>query len=139
MDKLTKEQRKINMAAVRSAGTNIELLLRKALWSNGIRYRKNLSNLPGRPDIVITKYKIAIFCDGKFWHGKNFDKLKIGTNTKFWNEKIKSNIERDTEVTIQLRDAGWLVFRFWDDELKKEMPKCLNKIIEAIKLRQSNI
>ena len=102
MDNLTKEQRHKNMKNIKSQNTSIELLLRKALWKKGYRYRKNYKALPGKPDIALTKYKIAIFCDGEFFHGKDWEVLKPrlerGTNSEYWVKKIARNIERDNEV-----------------------------------------
>ena len=95
MDKLTKEQRHKNMQAIRSKDTKIEILLRKALWHEGIRYRKNFKVCSCHPDIVITKYKIAVFCDGEFWHGKSLERYDVTTNVKYWHEKIRRNVERD--------------------------------------------
>ena len=112
MDKLTKEQRHKNMQAIRSRDTKIEILLRKALWHEGIRYRKNFKVCSCHPDIVITKYKIAVFCDGEFWHGKSMERYDVTTNVKYWHEKIRRNVERDLENTIELRDNGWIVLRF---------------------------
>lgn len=93
MDHITKEQRSKNMRAIKSKDTKIEVTLRKALWHKGIRYRKNFKICSCHPDIVMTKYKIAIFCDGDFWHGKERE-YSIKTNIKYWNEKIKRNKER---------------------------------------------
>ena len=105
-DVLTKEQRSRNMKNIKASDTQIELLLRKALWKKGYRYRKNVKNLPGKPDIVITKYKIAIFCDGEFFHGKDWDllkkKLKTSNNGDFWIKKISRNIEHDNDVDKEL-------------------------------------
>ena len=90
MDDLTPEQRRKNMQHIRSKDTSIEIKLRKALWHEGIRYRKNYKALPGKPDIAITKYRIAIFCDSSFWHGRDFDKKKpVETNHNYWDAKIK--------------------------------------------------
>lgn len=132
MDVLTREQRQKNMAAIKNKDTKIEIILRKALWKNKVRYRKNWKNLPGKPDIVITKYKIAVFCDGDFWHGKDFDRKEIKTNTKFWKEKLKSNIERDLRNTIILRDMGWSVIRFWESDIKKNLDECVKKVLDLI-------
>lgn len=132
MDVLTREQRHKNMVAIKNKDTKIEIILRKALWKNKIRYRKNWKNLPGKPDIVITKYKIAIFCDGDFWHGKNFYNKIIATNTKFWEEKIKKNMERDLENTIILRDMGWKVIRFWESDIKKNLDGCVKQVLDLI-------
>ena len=101
-DVLTKEQRHKNMQHIRSNDTKIEVLLRKALWKKGYRYRKNYRELPGKPDIVLTKYKIAVFCDGEFFHGKDWEVLKPSLekskNNEFWISKISRNREHDDEV-----------------------------------------
>lgn len=138
MDNLTPEQRKKNMRAVKSIDTKIELILRKALWSKGYRYRKNYKKLPGKPDIVFTKYKIAVFCDSEFWHGKNYEEStsRIGTNSDYWKQKIKRNIERDKEVNELLNKEGWTVLRFWEKEIKKELDNCLKQIENNIKNKQ---
>ena len=126
--------RHINMSHIRSNNTSIELLLRKALWHEGIRYRKNLKTLPGSPDIAITKYKIAVFCDGEFWHGKNWDTKKnaIKTNSDFWIAKIERNIKRDNKNERELEKMGWVVLRYWGNEINKELADCVNEIKEII-------
>ena len=83
-------------------------------------------------DIAITKYKVAIFCDGDFWHGKDFDEKVFHTNKKFWSEKIKRNMERDLEATIALRDAGWQVLRFWEKDIKKSIGECVKEVIDTL-------
>lgn len=137
MDNLTKAQRHKNMSSIRSKDTEIELSLRKVLWHNGIRYRKNMKILNCHPDITITKYKIAIFCDGDFWHGHVLANHSIKTNSDYWNEKIKRNIERDLENTIELRDAGWSVLRFWGSDITNHLDRCLKVILHEIELRKS--
>ena len=133
MDNLTKEQRQKNMKHIRSKDTDIEITLRKALWHAGFRYRKNYSKLPGKPDIALTKYRIAVFCDSSFWHGRNFDeKKKPETNKEYWNGKIKRNMERDREVDALLNGLGWTVLRFWDVEIKKDPDGCVEAVKEAI-------
>lgn len=114
MDNLTPEQRHKNMSAIRNKDTSIELVLRKELWSRNIRYRKNYSGIPGKPDIAITKYKIAIFCDSEFWHGMDWEtnKYKIKSNENYWIPKIERNIRRDKEITLRLQELGWTVLRF---------------------------
>jgi DNA mismatch endonuclease (patch repair protein) len=109
-------------------------LLRKALWHQGIRYRKNLKTLPGKPDIAITKYKIAVFCDGEFWHGKNWEsgKNKIRENSDYWIAKIEKNISRDNAIERKLANMGWVVLRFWGNDIKKNLNGCVNDIKEAI-------
>lgn len=136
MDVLTAEQRHKNMAAIKSKDTKIEVVLRKALWHKGIRYRKNMKVLNCRPDIVLTKYKIAIFCDGDFWHGKIMETREVATNTKFWNEKIKRNIERDLENTIELRDNGWTVLRFWETDIKKNLDMCVEAVLREVECKK---
>lgn len=131
LDKLTKEQRSANMRAIKSKDTKIEVKLRKALWHQGIRYRKNYKICDCRVDIAITKHKIAVFCDGDFWHGN--DKYTVDHNSKFWNLKININKERDLFNTIALRDNGWTVLRFWGSEINASISNCVNIIISEIK------
>ena len=134
-DVLTKEQRHKNMQHIRAKDTKIEFLLRKALWAKGYRYRKNYKNLPGKPDIVLMKYKIAIFCDSEFWHGYQWNKHKedFKSHKKFWFDKIERNMERDLEVTLQLRDEGWTVFRFWGKDILKNVSRCADLVEGALK------
>jgi len=130
----TSEQRHKNMSQIRSNNTSIEILLRKALWHEGIRYRINLKTLPGKPDIAITKYKVAIFCDGEFWHGKNWESRKesIKTNRNYWIPKIERNIKRDNENEKKLENIGWIVLRFWGSEITKNLLPCVKEIKETI-------
>lgn len=136
MDKLTPEQRHKNMQHIKSHDTKIEILLRKALWKRGIRYRKNLRYLPGKPDIAITRYKIAIFCDGEFFHGKDWEVLKPrlekGNNCEFWISKISRNRERDDEVNKRLLFMGWTVIRFWGTDIKKNTDECVKVVEETM-------
>ena len=134
MDNLTPEQRRKSMSKIRSNNSSIEILLRKALWHEGIRYRKNFSKLPGKPDIAITKYKIAIFCDGELWHGKNWETRKnsIKTNRDYWVPKIERNITRDNDNEKKLENMGWIVLRFWGKEIKKNLVNCVSEIKDTI-------
>jgi len=134
MDVLTPEQRHKCMSHIRSKNTSIELLLRKALWHEGIRYRKSYEKLPGKPDIAITKYKIAIFCDGELWHGKDWKnkKNRIKTNSDYWISKIERNIVRDIENEKKLESMGWTIVRFWGNKIKKNPMDCVNEIKETI-------
>ena len=136
MDVLTKEQRHKNMSHIKNKDTTIELILRKALWEKGYRYRKNYKLLPGKPDIVLTKYKIAVFCDSEFFHGKNWDELKARfqktNNSEFWINKIQSNIDRDNKINQELRLLGWTVMRFWGNDIKKYPDECVKAIEEKI-------
>ena len=138
MDDLTPEQRKKNMRAIRSKDTTIELALRKALWQRGIRYRKNYKGLIGKPDIVITKYRIAVFCDSDFWHGYDWEnrKARIKSNQDYWIPKIERNMKRDREVTATLVEQGWIVLRFWEYTIRKELEECVNDIQEAVDVRK---
>ena len=136
MEELVDRQRKKNMQSIHSKDTSIEVVLRQALWKNGIRYRKNLKGLPGTPDIAITKYKIAIFCDSEFFHGKDWDTLKLrlenGKNSTYWIKKITRNMERDRENEKALCFQDWLVLRFWGDDIKKHTEECVKAVKEAI-------
>ncbi len=136
MDVLTKEQRRKNMQRIKGKNTSIEVRICKALWQKGYHYRKNYKELPGSPDIVLTKYKIAIFCDGEFFHGKDWDKLKArlekGEKGEYWIKKITRNMERDEEINKQLMFKGWTVLRFWGDEIKKNTDECVKAIEEVI-------
>ena len=134
MDKLTKEQRHKNMKAVKNKDSKIEILLRKALWSKGYRYRKNYTKLEGKPDIVLQKYKVAIFCDSEFWHGYDWEVIKqdIKSNQDFWIKKIEGNIQRDVTVNKILKDQGWKVVRFWGKDIQKNLDACIDKIEKEI-------
>lgn len=134
MDNLTPEQRRKNMQAIKSKDTSIELRLRKALWHEGIRYRKNYKKLPGKPDIAITKYHIAVFCDSDFWHGYDWEnrKQRIKSNQEYWIPKIERNMERDKNVTQQLNKDGWVVLRFWEWQIKKHLDECVEAVKSAV-------
>ena len=106
------------------------------MWHRGIRYRKNLKDLPGKPDIVLTKYKIAIFCDGEFFHGKDWDKLKVrlakSNNGEYWIQKIARNRERDYENEKRLMFLGYKVLRFWGKDILKNTDECVRTVEEAV-------
>lgn len=130
MDVLTPEQRHKNMSHIRSKGTLPEVTLRRALWHLGIRYRKNYALLPGKPDIVLLKYKIVIFVDGDFWHGHKFKESteRIETNHDYWKKKIYNNMLRDREVNDLLTEQGWIVLRFWESDIKSNLQQCVDNI-----------
>tara|TARA_R110002124_G_scaffold120895_6_gene278997 strand:- start:58241 stop:58696 length:456 start_codon:yes stop_codon:yes gene_type:complete len=134
VDKLTKEQRRRNMIAVKNKGSKIEVKLAKALWAKGYRYRKNDKTVYGTPDFTFKGLKIALFCDSEFWHGKNWKERKHDhkTNVKFWHQKIERNIERDEEVNQELLKRGWTILRFWGEEIEKDLISCVAKIEERI-------
>ncbi len=135
-DVLTKEQRQKNMQNIRGKDTKIEVILRKALWEKGYRYQKNYRKLPGSPDIVLTKYKLVVFCDGEFFHGKDWEvlkpKLERSNNSEFWISKISRNRERDDEINKRLLFEGWTVIRFWGDDIIKNVDECVKVVEEAI-------
>lgn len=124
------------MKKIRSKDTSIELKLRKALWSRGYRYRKNYKALPGSPDIVLTKYNIAIFCDSEFFHGKDWDilrpRLEKGHNPDYWIKKIERNQERDWENDKKLLFLGYTVIHFWGQDILKHTDECVRIVEEAI-------
>lgn len=136
MDVLTSDQRRRSMQHNRSKDTSIEIILRKALWHKGYRYRKNYKKLPGSPDIAMTKQKIAIFCDGEFFHGKDWEvkkpKLRRGNNPDFWINKIERNMQRDRENEKALMKLGWTVIRFWGEDIKKDTDECIRVLEEVI-------
>lgn len=116
----------------RKADTRHERLLRSELWRAGCRFRKNLANLPGKPDIVFTRVKLAVFCDGDFWHGRDWEtrkaKLERGSNPGYWVRKIERNIERDGEHTRLLMAAGWSVMRVWESDILAD-PRGIARLI----------
>lgn len=124
------------MRHIKSKDTSIEVKLRKELWNRGYRYRKNVSNLPGKPDIVLTKYKIAIFCDSEFFHGKDWEVLKPrlekSNNADYWVKKISRNMERDNEINKKLLFMGWTVIRFWGKDILKNIDDCISVIEDVI-------
>ncbi len=134
MDKLTPEQRKKNMRAVKNKDSKIERALSHALWHRGLRFRKNVTSIIGKPDIAIKKYKIAVFADSEFWHGKNWKQKKHEhkSNQAFWHQKIERNIRRDLEVNDELEKQGWIVIRFWGKEILQNPEKCADEVTEAI-------
>lgn len=133
MDNHTPEQRSKNMKAVKNKDSEIELLLRKELWSRGLRYRKNYKKIIGKPDIVFIGKKVAVFCDSEFWHGYDWEnkKKEIKSRQDFWIPKIERNMQRDVEVTDKLEADGWIVLRFWGNEIKKDTAGCVD-IIEKV-------
>jgi DNA mismatch endonuclease (patch repair protein) len=123
------------MSAVKSKNTRPEIALRKALWHQGFRFRVNYKALPGKPDIVFAKAKIAVFCDGDYWHGHNWALRglkdldeELSRYSEFWANKIRRNIQRDEEVNRLLADMGWRVIRVWESEIIKDISSCTQKI-----------
>lgn len=136
MDNLTPVQRRKNMRHIKSKDTDIEVMLRRELWNRGYRYRKNDKSLPGTPDIVLGKYKIVVFCDGEFFHGKDWEvlrpRLMKSNNSEYWISKISRNITHDNEVNKALLFKGWTVIRFWGNDIKRDVDGCIKVIEETI-------
>lgn len=136
----TTPQRSKIMSKIRAKNTKPEIAFRKALWANGYRYRVDYKKLVGRPDILLKKYKTAIFIDGEFWHGHDWEarREKIKTNREFWIPKIERNIQRDQEVNAALEKLGYMVFRFWEKAIKKELENCLQQLIGHLNTYEKN-
>lgn len=121
----------------RDRDTVHERSLRSWLWRNGLRFRKNVGSLPGKPDIVFTREKLAIFCDGDFWHGRDWrrlrEKLRGGSNASYWLQKIASNRRRDIQNNHLLRTSGWRVLRIWESEIKHDPSPIVQRIIRLVK------
>ncbi|MGY4385966.1 DNA mismatch endonuclease (patch repair protein) [Pedobacter sp. UYP24] len=119
------------MSKIRHKNTKPEMYLRRAMWNRNLRFRIHVDNLPGKPDIAIKKYRLAIFVDGEFWHGYNWEKKKksINSNREYWIPKIEKNIQNDIIINDKLRSIGYTVFRFWSLDVFKSLPRCLNQIL----------
>ena len=130
----TREQIRFNMQRVKNKDSEIEMILRRELWKRKLRYRTNVKTVYGHPDIAFIKKKIAVFVDSEFWHGYDFEhrKADFKTHQDFWIPKIERNIERDREVNEHLQAAGWTVLRFWGEEIKKDLGRCVEIIVETI-------
>lgn len=127
------------MSAVKSKDTRPELKLRKALWREGLRYRVNYIKLPGKPDIVFTKWKVVVFCDGDFWHGHNWAvrgqnslQEELSGYSQYWRDKILRNIERDDENNKALIALGWTVVRIWESDIKNDLDGCVKTVKESL-------
>lgn len=135
----TPEQRSYNMSRIRSKNTKPEELVRKYLFSRGFRYRKNDTKLPGKPDIVLPKYKAVIFVNGCFWHGHEGCRYFVWpkSNAEFWKEKIAGNIQRDRQNHQLLRQQGWHVIDVWGCELKKDVAQqTLDRLVQDLRSLQ---
>jgi len=131
------------MSAIKSKNTKPERLLGKAMWSVGLRYRKQYK-IKGSPDFVFVRKKIAVFCDGDFWHGNNWKirglnsfEEELSQYSGFWQKKILRNVERDKEVNKELEGQGWIVLRFWESDIKSDCYSCAKKVLEVYKERAS--
>lgn len=135
----TKERSRL-MSRIKGINTKPEVLLGKTLWHTGLRYRKNCKSLAGKPDLVNKKLKLAIFIDGEFWHGYQWEskKDKIKANRGFWIPKIERNMQRDAEVNFLLQQKGYRVFRFWEREVKQELGTCVKQVLDYVYFRSVN-
>ena len=108
------------------------------MWQCGVRYRKNYKKLVGKPDIAITKYRIAVFCDSDYWHGYDWENRnqRIKSNRDYWVPKIERNMKRDREVTAALQEEGWLVLRFWEWQIRKQLDECVEEVLQSIEARK---
>lgn len=124
------------MSAIRGHDTAPELILRKAVWKTGLRYRVNDRRVYGRPDITFSRAKLAVFCDGDYWHGHNWALRgykdlndELSHYKPFWAEKIRRNVERDRDVDKKLTSEGWYVLRFWENDIRNDAQNCAQKIL----------
>ena len=136
--KKTKEQISHNMCQVKNKDSAIELILRRELWRRGLRYRKNVKSVFGKPDIAFIGKKVAVFCDSEFWHGYAWEIYQedFRSNQNFWIPKIERNMQRDLEVNEKLRSEGWIVLRFWGREITNHTEQCADQIEHALNCRK---
>lgn len=133
MDVLTRNQRHKAMSSNRGKDTRPEVRFRKALYHAGLRYRKNYSKLPGKPDIALTRQRIAIFVDGDFWHARGHQEHpgeQVASNKEYWRHKLSRNVERDCEVNDALTELGWVVLRFWESDIKHDLDACVEAVLK---------
>lgn len=128
-------------ASSRKRDTRCELVLRRALTRIGLRYRIDITDLVGRPDIVFRAARVVVFCDGDYWHGRDLDrrlaKLAVGHNAPYWVAKITSNVERDRRVTAALEGEGWLVLRYWETDINKSAASIAREVATLVEARRS--
>lgn len=129
------------MSKVRLKNGKAETILAKRLWHEGYRYRRNYRKLPGSPDIALTKYRVAVFVDGEFWHGKNWEerKVRLKHNREYWIEKIEENIARDRRVDLQLKDMGWTPIHFWEKQVLKHTDDCVADVVKLLEEIKANL
>lgn len=130
-DNLTPEQRSYCMSRIKGKDTGLEVRVRSALHRRGLRFRKHVKELPGRPDIVFSKARVAVFVDGDFWHGYRFPSWE-DTVSDFWKKKINKNRERDAANHRRLRQMEWTVIRLWQHEVEKNFDACIDRIVAAV-------
>lgn len=131
-DNLTPEQRSYCMSRIKGKDTGLETRVRSELHKRGFRFRKHLKELPGKPDVVFTKAKVAVFIDGDFWHGYRFPTWEHKVSD-FWKTKISKNRERDAKNHRRLREMGWTVIRLWQHDLERDFEGSIGEIVSALK------
>jgi DNA mismatch endonuclease (patch repair protein) len=128
--------------ASRKRDTSSELILRRALWHLGLRYRVDVKDLPGRPDVVFAGARVAVFCDGDFWHGRNLAervrRLRAGHNAPYWIAKIRANVARDRRHDTELRAADWIVLRYWETDILRDVAPIADEIAKVVRARRSH-
>jgi len=129
------------MQAVKNKDSEIEMILRRALFKKGYRYRKNYNKVYGKPDIVFTKEKVVVFCDSEFWHGYDWENRKLDFKSRqdFWIPKIERNMERDNEVNRQLEAEGYVVLRFWGRQIKSDLAGVVGEIEQALLFKREGM
>lgn len=134
-DSLSKEKRSWNMSRIRGRDTGIEILVRKYLFSKGFRYRKNVATLPGKPDVVLQKYKTVIFIHGCYWHRHQGCKYAYSpkSNVEFWEKKFSENVANDEKVRIQLENDGWTVITLWECDLKRRFDSTMEELMQQLR------
>lgn len=140
MSKKTPEQIRKNMRNVHNKDSQIEMALRRELWSRNLRYRKNVNRIFGKPDIAFIGLKIAVFVDSEFWHGYDWQnkQLEIKSNRNFWVTKIERNMQRDLEVTDRLQSDGWTVIRVWGKDIKRDVVSVADRIESVYKEKKND-
>jgi len=140
----TTPARSAMMQKIKGKNSKGEVLLGKALWAKGLRYRRNYKLLPGKPDFVFTRQKLVVFIDGEFWHGHHWDERRQrllnnleGSRQRYWVEKIERNMARDQRNELALKEAGWKVLRYWHRQAVKDIAGCVAEIMEVIEALKS--
>ena len=135
-DMMSRAQRSDCMSKIRGKDTKIEIVLRKAVWKNGLPYRLH-ANLPGTPDLIFLGSKVALFVDGCFWHGCPIHGVRPKTNRAFWSDKLKKNLARDNRIKKELNEMGWKVVRYWEHDVEQRLDKLVSRIERIIASRQN--
>jgi DNA mismatch endonuclease (patch repair protein) len=130
-DNLTVEQRSYCMSRIKGKDTGLEVQVRSVLHKRGLRFRKHVKELPGKPDIVFDRVRVAVFVDGDFWHGYRFPSWEHKVS-EFWKEKISKNHERDRKNHRKLRDMGWTVIRLWQHDIERHFDSCIDRIVSTV-------